>query len=131
MNALDVLTYGHGTLLRSLEGLEDWDTPGVTTRWSAKDLLAHMASYERFLEEALLELEGRGPTPVLDAMRRDSGGFNESQVGARATQPLEAVRREYEEANERVMALVKRLSPERLREVGTIPWYGAEYSWTT
>ncbi len=128
MNALDILMYGHRTLLQSIDGIDDWETPGVTTHWSAKDVLAHMASYERFLEEALLELEGRGPTPVLDAMRNDAGGFNESQVSARRGLSAEAVRREYEEAHARVIERVKALSPARLRQPGTIPWYGPDYS---
>ena len=128
MNALDVLTYGHRTLQSSIEGIDDWETAGVTTRWSAKDVLAHLASYERCLEEALLELEGRGPTPVLDAMRADPRGFNDVQVGARRAQSMDAVRREYEEVHARVIELVRALSPARLRQSGTIPWYGPEYS---
>jgi len=34
---------------------------------------------------------------------------------------------EYTQAHPRVMTLVEELGPERLRAVGTIPWYGADY----
>ncbi len=128
MNALDILKYGNQHVVDALSGLEDWNTPGVTTRWTAKDMLAHLASYERFLEEAMLEVQGRGPTPTLDAMRDDHAGFNDRQVAARAGQPLEAVRREYDDAHARVMAVAEALGPDRLRAPGTVPWYGAGYS---
>jgi hypothetical protein len=128
MNALDVLKYGNRFLLDSLDGIEDWNSPGITTRWSAKDVLGHLASFERYLEEALLEALGRGPTPVLDAMRADAAGFNDREVGRRTAETLEAVRREYDQAHARVVALVRELGPERMRQPGTIPWYGAEYS---
>lgn len=128
MNALDILDYGHQDVLRDLGATDDWTTPGVTTRWSAKDMVAHLASFERYLEEALLEVQGRGPTPVLDSMRSDPAGFNDVQVGTRAAHSLEALRREYEEAHARVIALATELGSERLRQPGTIPWYGAPYS---
>ena len=128
MNALDVLKYGHQHVADALHGLGDWDSPGVTSQWSASDVLAHLASYERFLEEALLEVQGRGAGPTLAAMRNDHRGFNESQVGGRRGQPVETIRREYEEAHARVMAAAESLGPGRLSEVGTIPWYGPGYS---
>ena len=35
---------------------------------------------------------------------------------------------EYTSAHERTVALAKELGADRLREVGTIPWYGPKYS---
>jgi mycothiol maleylpyruvate isomerase-like protein len=128
VNALDILKYGHREIVSGLEGLDDWDSAGVTSRWSVKDLVAHLASYERFVEEAMLEVLGRGPTPVLDAMRADPRGFNDAQVGARRAHGTDVVRREYEEAHARLLALADELGPERLRREGTIPWYGLRYS---
>lgn len=128
MNALEILQYGHGEVIKATEGLDDWTSPGVTSQWSAKDVMGHLASYERFLEEALLEVLGRGPTPTLDAMRSDWRGFNATQVASRRDAAPDAVRREYDEAHARVMALATELGPERLREPGTIPWYGKGYS---
>ncbi|HET7224301.1 MAG TPA: DinB family protein [Candidatus Eisenbacteria bacterium] len=128
MNALDVLKYGDGEVAKATDGLDDWNTPGVTTSWSAKDVLAHLASFERFLEEAMLELLGRGPTPTLDAMRADAAGFNAAQVGSRRNASLDAVRREYDEAHARVMGLAAEIGPDRLRQPGTIAWYGPSYA---
>jgi len=128
MNALEILRYGDGEVAKAVDGLDDWTTPGVTSAWSAKDVLAHLASYERFLEEAMLEVLGRGPTPTLDAMRGDLKGFNAAQVASRRDTAPDAVRREYAEAHARVMALATEIGPDRLRAPGTIPWYGADYS---
>ena len=128
MNAVEILQYGHGEVVNAIDALDDWTTPGVTSQWSARDVLAHLASYERFLEEAMLEVLGRGPTPTLDAMRADWKGFNAAQVASRRDASPDAVRREYDEAHARVMALAAELGPERLREPGTIPWYGGGYS---
>jgi hypothetical protein len=128
MNAIDILTYGHQDLLRDLGPIDDWSTPGVTTRWNAHDMVAHLASFERSLEEAMLEVLGRGPTPVLDAQRANPATFNDIQVGQRHDLPLGAVRSEYERAHAGVMALAAELGPDRLRQTGTIPWYGAAYS---
>jgi len=130
VNALDVMRYGHDEVLRGFDGLSagDWARPGVTTRWSPKDTLAHLTSFELLLEDALKSVLGRGPTPLLDGYRADYAGFGDAQVAARAGRTPEAVMREYTEAHERVMRLANELGPERLREPGTIPWYGPGYS---
>ncbi|MGQ9887993.1 MAG: maleylpyruvate isomerase N-terminal domain-containing protein [Aggregatilineales bacterium] len=49
VNANDILKYGHLTVLQAVDGLPpaDWETPGVCGVWSVKDIVAHLASYER------------------------------------------------------------------------------------
>ena len=67
MNAKDILKYGNRTLINSLEGLpeEQWYVEGVCGVWSVKDIVAHLASYERTLVEVFgLFLENE-PTPLL------------------------------------------------------------------
>ena len=58
MNALDIIKYGHKDVLESLKDLGDSlkDVIGVTTNWSIKDTLSHLASYEHLLEDALVGL---------------------------------------------------------------------------
>lgn len=130
MNAIDILHYGHHEVLKGYEGLADgdWDRPGVTTHWSPRELLAHLASYELLLEDVLKSVLGRSPTRTLDAMRTDRMGFNETHVAARRSHSREAILREYTAAHERVVELARQLGPERLREPGTIPWYGEHYA---
>jgi hypothetical protein len=130
MNARDILHYGHLHVLQAFDGLSEraWETAGVTSRWSPKDLLAHLASFELYLEDGLKSVLGRGPTPTLDASNADRAGFNDAQVELRRDRLPDQILREYGDAHDRVMALADELGPDRLRQTGTIPWYGAAYS---
>jgi hypothetical protein len=133
MNAHDVLRYAHSDVLKTFDRISDadWTKVGVTREWSMLDTLAHLTSYELFLEDALKSVLGRTPTPTLDAMGRDHAGFNTAQVAARRGRTAQQVMDEYTQAHARVMAMVEELGPERLRAVGTIPWYGATSRSTT
>lgn len=130
MNAHDILAYGHQDVLKAFDDLlpEQWSRVGVTPLWSLKDLMAHLGSFELFLEDALKSVLGEKPTPILDAMAKGGRTFNRVQVGARRKHTAEQVLAEYTEAHVRVMALIERLGPKRLAQAGTIPWYGESYS---
>src|SRR5262249_16604700 len=80
------------------------------------------------LEDVLMSVLGRTPTHTLDAYREDGRNFGEAQVAARRGRSPQALLDEYAAANGRVMALATELGAERLRAVGTIPWYGPGYS---
>jgi uncharacterized protein (TIGR03083 family) len=130
VNAREIVGYGQGTVLQAVEGLAepDWTRVGVTERWSVQDVIAHLASYEMLLEEALRSVLGRGPTPTLDAMGRDPQGFNDTQVAARRPHTRAQILEDFAQTHTRVLALIDELGPERLREPGTIPWYGPSYA---
>lgn len=130
MNARDILGYGHHDVIHALDDLlpEHWTAIGVTPLWSLKDLVAHFASFELFLEDALKSVLGEKPTPTLDAQSQGRSTFNRDQIAARRTHNPEQVMREYQEAHQRVIELATRLGPARLAEAGTIPWYGEQYS---
>jgi hypothetical protein len=49
-------------------------------------------------------------------------------VGARKAKSAADVLREYEDGHAKNRDLATQISPETYREVGTLPWYGAEYS---
>jgi len=131
MNCSDIIKYGHRDVLESVKDLEDSlkDTPGVTTHWSVKDTLAHLASYEHLLEDALNFVANPDkPRPTLDSMARDSKAFNDEQVAKYKAMSYDEILDDYSKTYERVIGLVTTLGPEKLREVGTIPWYGEVYS---
>ncbi len=131
MNAADVMKYGDRTLLRSIEGLEgrEWDVPGAVGTWSIKDILSHLASYEELIGEVLGLFLGEGIGPYGTQLTELGGDrFNERQVADRATRSPDDVVREYREAYERNQRSLERIPEEKRREVGTIPWYGPEYS---
>jgi uncharacterized protein (TIGR03083 family) len=131
MNAVDVMRYGHGTVLGTLDGLPtaDWTTPGVCGAWSVKDIVAHLASYELVLGEVLTELgEGGTPTPLLDRFRDPASDFNDAEVAARSGSALAEALAEYTAAHDRAMTLLDQIPPETRSRPGTLPWYGAEYA---
>ncbi len=130
MNATDVLRFGQLTLLGTLEGLNDdsRDQPGECGDWSVKDIFAHLASYELVLVDVLgFEASERADTPHLDHFGSAGPAFNDAEVAARAGVGLEDVLAELGEAHEETLRLAAMIPPERLREPGTLPWYGADY----
>jgi hypothetical protein len=130
MNVGDVLKYGHEMVVQTLDGLAepDWLTPGVCGVWSVKDIVAHLASTELVIVDALTTLVGSGPTPHLDAFKQKDPQQNDKDVARRRTWSVAQTRAEYTDAAKRVLDMATRVSPEIARRPGTLPWYGAEYA---
>lgn len=131
MNALDILRYGHKDVLESVKDLSDslQNKAGVTTSWSVKDALAHLASYEHLLEDVLNFVAQPGSaTPYLNAMNKSSSNFNDEQVLVYKDKDFDQVLDDYNKTYDRVAHIVELLGPKKLQEVETIPWYGKEYS---
>ena len=124
--------YGHAWVHKHLDGLPEaeWETPDVCGYWSVKDIMAHLASYELILAEVLQSCVDPGPTPNLDEYVRLQGGdaYNAEQVTRRKTKSPEEILAEYDAAYERVNSYITRIPEGDLRQPGTIPWYGKEYS---
>jgi hypothetical protein len=127
MNALDVLMYGQRTVRTTIDryGPDDWVRIALGV-WTAKDLLGHLGAFEvRFADQ----LAGFAGAPVeSDLMSADPRTFNDDQAAVRKDWPLEQVLAEFLDAHERAMRNARAIAPEVWQEVGTIPWYGAEYS---
>lgn len=128
MNARDILFYGdrtlHGTLARVPQS--EWEREGVCGWWSVKNIVAHLTSFELVLVDVLRNQIDGSDMPYL-ALYRDPK-FNDSQVEQRQDKTAAKTLAEYDETHALTMALIEKLTPEKLREVGTIPWYGADYS---
>lgn len=131
MNTLDILRYGHQTVLNSLDVVpqREWQEPGVCGVWSVKDIVAHLASYEHLLVEILAGLlEEDIPTPSLTRMATEGpGAFNDYEVAQRQALAPEAVLTEYQTTYDKVMTYAPRIPASDYRQNGILPWYGAEY----
>ena len=127
MNAIDVLVYGQRTVMATIEryGAEDWDRIAVGV-WTSKDLLGHLGAFEVRFADVLATFVGA--TLVSDLTAADPRTFNDDQAAIRKDWPIEQVMHEFLDAHGRVMTHAVAIPAERWREVGTIPWYGAEYS---
>ncbi len=128
MNAADILKYGHLTLMGSIEGITDWDTPGAVGTWTAKDLMSHLACYEHIIAEVFQGFVGGGDTPYMKMMSAAYAEFNEKVVAASQGKALAEVMGDYNTAHEQMKRLFVQIPAETFAQVGTLPWYGAEYS---
>ena len=130
MNAVDILKYGQQTVLQAIDGFPEtaWETPGACGVWSVKDILAHLASYERVLVDILTTLTSGRSTPVLNSFIELGGQFNDREVNRRKERTIQDVLAEFNDTYTQVMSLLVTLSPETLRQSGTLPWYGREYA---
>jgi hypothetical protein len=127
MNVIDVLLYGQRTVVRTMEryGPDDWSKIALGV-WTSKDLLGHLGAFEvRFADVLATFVDAPVVSGLLEA---DPRTFNDDQAAIRAPWTIEQVTDEFLRAHERVMTHASAIPPERWREVGTIPWYGPEYS---
>jgi len=130
MNAVDILKYGHLTVLQTIDGFPEsaWDTSGACGVWSVKDIIAHLASYEHVLVDVLTTFVDGGLTPSLTLFLESGGQFNDSEVAARKDKTVREVVDEYDATHEQVMSLAARIPVEMFRQTGALPWYGMEYA---
>lgn len=130
MNALDVLKYGHQTVLEAIDGIPevDWYTEGVSGIWSVKDIIAHLTSFEHVLADVLSSFSSNCPTPTLDRFIADAQEFNDDEVDRRRDKTAQEVWAEYTATRAQTMTLLARIPVEKRRQNGTLPWYGPEYS---
>jgi hypothetical protein len=130
MNAQDVLKYGQRTALAAVDGFPEskWEAAGACGVWSVKDIIAHLASYEEVLVDILSGFLGRHPTPYLDRYIELGERFNEVEVEKRRSKTPREVLGEFTDAHAQVMDLAAGISPDVYRQVGTLPWYGADYA---
>jgi uncharacterized damage-inducible protein DinB len=128
VNAIDVLMYGQRTLTRAIDrlGPDDWTAPEALGTWTAKDIVGHLGAFEVRFVEILSGFAGEPYEPRLTIA--DAATFNDDQAAVRSGWSVEAIEAELAEAHARVMELARRIPAERWQEVGTIPWYGPEYS---
>jgi len=129
MHAVDVLHYGHLTILHAIENLPegDWLTPNVCGHWSTKEIIAHLASFERALTEAFRVARGEPLGGYLTELTRDGQLFNETQVALRIGYSPAETLAEYEELHDEVMKLAAALPPSLYYNTGFMPAYGMDY----
>ncbi len=127
MNAIDVLTHGQRAVMATVSRYRprDWSRIALGA-WTAKDLVGHLGAFEVRFADVLASVVD---APVLtDLMAADPATFNDDQAAIRRDWSVEDVLAEFASAHERAMTHAAAISPERWREVGTIPWYGPQYA---
>jgi hypothetical protein len=89
-------------------------TVGVTPEWSAKDLLAHLAYWERAAAEQVRDFEA-GRWPAKKRTRAQIERINREVVSANRATPRHLLREELILARREIVAAMKR-TPEELEE---------------
>jgi hypothetical protein len=133
MNPADILKYGDQFFLRTLDGLpqSEWETGGVCGVWSVKDIVGHLASYEHLLQEVLAPFAGMTmEMPVMSRIGEvGPAAWNDWEVERRGEKSPAEVLAEYTDTYKHTQAqFVPKIPPETWSKVGTLPWYGMEYS---
>lgn len=130
MNALDVMKYGHLMVLKTVEGFSDdqWDEEGVCGVWSIRQIVSHLTSYELVLADILRGIARGEDTPLLDDYVAAGPGFNDAEVEKRQGMTWAQALEEYRSAYEQVAAIAPVIPSGTWARVGTLPWYGADYS---
>jgi hypothetical protein len=131
MNALDILKYGHQTVLQALNNLPktDWDTGGVCGVWPVKDIMAHLASFECLLVDILGTFLDQPSTPYLDRyLEAGPMVFNDTEVARRKEKTVAETLAEYNDTQAKTMTLAAQIPVETWRQAGTLSWYGPEYA---
>ena len=131
MHPVDVLHYGHQTVIEAVGNLEEsaWDIPGACGVWSCREIIAHLASFELVFVDLLHKLLNEDvPTPAMNAFMTDGpANFNDNQVALRKDQSPGESWAEYETAFQKSHNLFKRIPAEMFRQSGILAFYGDEY----
>jgi hypothetical protein len=128
LNPHDVLRYADRTFRRAIDTLEPADWLRVVAGvWTPKDVVGHVSAIHLLSVSALADFAGE-PAPPAEQGLADDVDFNMSQAAVRGAWPVDRVVTEYDEAQANLRRLAKLVDNDTWRRVGTIPWYGAEYS---
>ncbi len=127
MNPADIIRYGQAHIDELIDRCTpaDWSAIALGS-WTTKDLVGHLGAFEVRFAEVLSLFAGLEPETNLRA--ESSAAFNDDQAAIRSDWSVEAIVAELRDAHAVATSLVGRIPAETWREVGTIPWYGPEYS---
>jgi hypothetical protein len=127
VNPLDMMMYGQRTIDGLIDRLrpDDWSTIALGV-WTSKDLVGHLGAFEVRFSEVMALFASETPATNLRSM--PSASFNDDQAAIRREWPVDRVVAELRDAHRLTMELAARLPGEVWSTVGTIPWYGPEYS---
>ncbi len=109
-------------LLQAIQGLseEEVTLPQMVGEWSVKDILGHIAYWEREMVRAL-ECHLQGEPPYCFEVG-DLDEWNAKQVEVRREMPLEAIMADLTTVRERLLAALNPLTDEELGQPMTFPW---------
>lgn len=85
------------------------DTPGVVGPWSVKDLIGHVATWDREALQALRSYQADGDARALATWQDDIDGFNARDAARKRGVDLDVLRRELAESHRQIVELISDL----------------------
>jgi hypothetical protein len=127
MRTLDLIERGHQLVLSAVEGLSaaDADVPGACGRWSIREIVAHLASYEALTVEVLAHLDSDATGRLVTGWLDDRAAFNHFQLNRLGAHSLDRLLASYRAHHEVVLNDYLRIPDARLRRTRGLAWYGA------
>lgn len=124
MHATEILENSHLYVIQTVDDLPEpmWDLPGVSGEWSAKDVLAHLISYELLLIDALNTIHGEAPSPYILRWKSSQADFSLDAIKARRYHTAQQVTSEYQDVMLQSTALLAELPAEEIQNPGTLLW---------
>jgi hypothetical protein len=125
MSATEILENSHLYAIQTVDDLPEpmWDLPGVSGEWSAKDVLAHLTSWELLLIDAFDTVRGDPPSSYLLRWKASPENFNSEAVEARRYHTAQQVMNEYQDAMLSSTASLADIPDELIEQKGTMSWY--------
>jgi len=124
---IDVIRNERARLESLLVGLTETQMikPGVEVEWSIKDILAHIAAWERLAMDRIYAAQtGTDLKYPLIAGDDFVDQFNAQNYEAHKNQSLSEVRAEFDNAHQEFMAQIEALSEARLSQKLNFDWSG-------
>lgn len=130
MTASELLDKSHVLVIQAMDDLRDpeWDIPGADGDWSVKDVIAHLASYERLLVDVLTTFPNGEATPTMLKFVRDRKAFERDEVESRKYMTAQQVENEYNDLQIQSTSLLFQIPNDTVQRKGTLTWYNQEAS---
>ena len=124
MQATEILENSHLYVIQTVDDLPEpmWDLPGVSGEWSAKDVLAHLISYELLLIDALESVHGEPPSPYVLRWQASVENFSREAINVRRYHTAQQVINEYQDVMLQSTASLSEFPIELIQRPGTLSW---------
>jgi uncharacterized damage-inducible protein DinB len=116
-------------VIETIDNLREaaWDIPGACGEWSVKDIIAHLASYEKVIVDVLNTYLGSQPTPYILYWAEQPDEFNATEVEARRYETAQHVEDEFQDLQVQASSLLQQIPVEKIQQKGTMPWYKPDW----
>jgi hypothetical protein len=111
----------HAALEKTIEGLDLERVIHNETQWRIRDILGHIATWDRVLIQAI-ETFLEGSEYVIPGMVGDETDYNEEKVEEQRLVPTEEILKEWNQAREDFMNTVRKIPADRLNDELAFPW---------